>query len=243
MKCAGAEDSPKQLQSSCSEACITATSSATEVCLEAAAPWPSQELEAGAVRDGHALLPPSSPLGDAAPFARQGVGGGMADGPMQSVSTRAFHGLELRDAVGPAPGDARGPPARRAAWGSALELAGCDTRRTSLAHRSAPQLGMLSESPRSGPASSRGPAQRPHSLLAARALAQQLLRECGRPSPGSVLHQDCERLAAVAAAAAAVAPTSSVVRKADDDDLPVSAPAALAAAPVSTFPLASGSVR
>lgn len=184
------------------------------------------------MRDGHALLPQPLPLGDAAPYARQGVGGGMADGPMQPVSPRAFQGLELREATGPVPVAARGPPMRRAAWGSALELAGCDAPRASLAHRSAPQLGMLSVTPRSCPASPRAPAQRPHSLQAARALAQQLLHERGRPSPGSVLHQDYERLAAVAAAAAAVAPTSSAACKADDDDLPVSTPASLAVHPL-----------
>ena len=224
----GAEDSLGQLQSSCSEACITATSSATEVYLEAAAPWPTQELEAGAAREGHALLPPTSPLGNVSPFARQDVGGGMADGPTQLVSPRAFQGLELREAVGPVPGAALSPLARRAAWGSALELAGCDGARASLAHRSAPQLRTLSQTPASSPASPRAPAQRPHSLRAARALAQQLLHECGRPPPGSMVHQDYERLAAVAAAAAAVAPTSSADCKADDDDLPVSTPAALA---------------
>ena len=223
---AGAEDGLGQLQSSCSEACITATSSATEVCLEAAAPWPPQELEAGGVRDGPALLPPPPPLGDAAPCARQSMGGGMAEGPIQPMSPRAFQGLELGEGMGPVPGAVRG----LRTWGSAVELAACDAPRASLAHRSAPKLRKLSETLASSPASPRAPAQRPHSLRAARTLAQQLLHECGRPSPGSALHQDCERLAA--AAAAAVTPTSSAACMADDDDLPVSTPAALASIPL-----------
>ena len=227
MRSAGAEDSLGQLQSSCSEACIIATSSASEVCLEAGAPWLSQELEAGAVRDGHALLPQPLPLGDAAPYARQGMGCGMAGGPMQPLSPRAFQGLEHREAMGSVSVAVQGSLMRRAAWGSTLELAACDAPRASLAHRSAPQLGMLSGTPRSCPASPRAPAQRPHSLRAARALAQQLLHERGRPL-GSVLHQEYERLAAVAAAAAVAAPTSSAARRADEDDLPVSTPAALA---------------
>lgn len=217
---AGAADSSGQLRSSCSEACVTAASSGTDICLDSAAPWPSQELEAG---DGRAFVPPP-PLGVSALFGEQAADDGMGVGPAQCVSPCTFQGRQLGDAVRPGPGAARGPPAWRAAWGSSPELAVRDTPHAPAARGDAPQLAKLRGAPRSKPASPRTSTQRPHSLPDALVLAQQLLDECGRPPSGGVLRQDYERLAAVAAAAAAIVSAASAGGTAADEDLPVRSP-------------------
>ena len=167
------------MRGSRSEACITATSSAAEPCPD-----------------------PARPPGDAARCEELHACDRMADGRTQSISPRALQGLELGGAIRPGPGAAHGQPARRAAWGSA------------------PQLAVLSGSP----ASPRGPAEQPEPPLPARALARQLLDGRERTSPDGVLDHGHERLTAAAggAAAPAPAPASSAGLSANDDDLPVS---------------------